>query len=133
MRECLRVLDEPDLDAAGHFHLGANDLRRDVASFIGIGSNPSHSMNIRTTETALPMFGCMWSNVTDFIGTTAHAGAKSFGKAIQRLLREPERFQPFVCESNIDCEPRPVLFLSGIDAVEHVAQPRACFPALGEL
>ena len=67
-----------------------NDLRRHVAAFVRIGSNPTHGMNIRTTEAALPMFRRMWSNITDLTGTPAHAYAKRPRKAIQRSLRKAQ-------------------------------------------
>ena len=54
-----------------------------------------------------------------------HAGPERLGEAVQRPLREPERLQAFVGETDIDGETCPMLLLPRIDAFEHIAQPGA--------
>ena len=125
MRERHRVLDEPDLDAAGRLHLGANDPRRLFAALVGIGANPGHRVNVGTAEAALPMFRRVRPDIAHRSGAAAHADAERLGEAVQRSLREPERLQPFVGEADVDGESGPVLFAPRVDALEHVAQPGA--------
>ena len=113
MRERHRVLDEPDLDAAGRLHLGANDPRRLFAALVGIGANPRHRVDVGTAEAALPVLRRMRPDVADGTGAAPHADPERLGKAVQRPLREPERLQPFVGEADVDGEPRPMLFRAG--------------------
>src|SRR4029077_6769852 len=56
MRERHRILNEPDLDAAGRLHLGAKDPGSLFAPLIRVGSEPGHGMNVGTPETAFPKF-----------------------------------------------------------------------------
>ena len=86
MRERHRILNEPDLDAAGRLHFVANDPRRLFATLVGIGSKPRHRVNVGTAEAALPMFRRVRSDIAHVMGTAPHPDSERLGKAVQRPL-----------------------------------------------
>src|ERR1700745_4082738 len=132
MRERLRILDEADLDSAGRVHFSANDSRRFLATLVTLRANQSHRMNIRAAQTAFPKLRRVRASVADFSGASTRTRAECFREAVERWLREPERVQTFVSETNVDCESRAMLFLARVDALEHVAQKRATFRAIAK-
>ena len=133
VRERHRVLHEADLDTADRVHLGANDPRRLFAAVVGIGANQGHRVDVGTAEAALPVLRRVRPDIAHGARTAPHPDAERLGEAFERRPGEPDRLQPLVGESDVDCETRAVLFLPRVDAVGHVAQPGARLRAVGEL
>src|SRR5579862_7644361 len=98
VRECLGVLDEADLDAAGRVHFSTDDLRCLVASLAGVGPEPHHGVDVGATQTALPMVRSVRPNVAHLAGTAPHSYAKGLWEAVERFLRKAQRLQPFMGE-----------------------------------
>src|ERR1700756_3928269 len=90
-------------------------------------------MNVRTAQSAFPMFRSMRADVADNRGTASRTNAEGYRETIQRALRQAEGLQPFAGEGDVHRESGPVLLLSSIDVLEHVAQPCARFGTVGEL
>src|ERR1700756_759210 len=133
MRERFFILHEANLDPTSRVHFSANDSRCFLATLVTLRANQSHRVNIRAAQTAFPKLRRVWASVADLSGAGARTRAERFREAIQGGLRKPEGLKTFVSETNVDCEPRAMLFLAGVDALEHVAQPCATFLAVLKL
>ena len=133
MRQCHGVLHESDLDSANRVHFVTDDPCRFFAPLIGIGANPAHGMNVRASEAALPVLRRMLSDIADHLRTAPHSRAERIGEAGERPLRETDRLQALVGESDVYGEAPAVFFLPRIDAVAQIAQPLARLCAVGEL
>ncbi|MBB3396997.1 hypothetical protein FHT71_003687 [Rhizobium sp. BK060] len=80
-------------------------------------------MYIRTPKAAFPALRRVRSDIADNIRTAPRAYSECLGEGVQRSLGESKRLQPFMGEPDIDRKPGPMLPLSRIHALEHVAQP----------
>ena len=140
------VLHPQNADARKTLVLFAGDLERAAPLFLGIAERAHPDVDLAGAERRIPILRIVDAFVAELPGASRHAHAERLGEALQRLLRQPERFQARIADSDrqpgIDrippmrggadmrCEPAeelPACF-SIVDAQEHVSAEVRCRP-----